>query len=118
VQRYSQNVVVLILGVLVAAVGVLPVSSGGVFRNGAPAVVAVFLVTKGLSLLQCHISDVVLSSVALVFVVLSKVVPAQVVTPIAFHVAALAVLPVFAVTGLTFKTIAAERRKKKESGQK
>jgi FtsH-binding integral membrane protein len=115
-QRYPENIAVLTLGILIAGVGVLPALSGGIFRNGAPVVVAVFLLSKGTGTLRCRTSDVLLSSIALVLVLFSKIVPAHIMSPVVFHVAALAILPIFAMTGLTFKTIALERRKKKESG--
>ncbi len=115
-KRYPENIAVLILAILIAAVGVFPIMSGNMFRNGAPVVVAVFLIAKGASALRCTISDVVLSAAAFIFVLLSKIVPAQVVSPVIFHVAALVLIPIFAMTGLTFKAIAAERRKGKESG--
>jgi len=116
VKRYPENIAVLILAILIAVVGVFPVMSGNMFRNGAPVVVAVFLIIKGASALRCRISDVVLSATAFIFVLLSRIVPAQVISPVIFHVAALILMPIFALTGLTFKAIAVERRKRKESG--
>jgi len=115
--RYPANVTVLILGILIAAVGTFfPLMSGSMFRNGAPIVVAVFLIGKSGSTLRCKTSDVLLSVAAFVLVVLSKIVPARVVSPVVFHVAALVVVVIFAVTGLTFKAIAVERRRRRESG--
>jgi hypothetical protein len=108
---------VLVLGILVAAVGaVFPIQSGHIFRNGAPAVVAVFLIGKGVSTLRCRTSDVLLSAAAFGLVVLSKIVRTQTLSPVVFHVAALAILPIFAMTGLTLKAIAEERRRRKQSG--
>ena len=104
------------MGILTAAVGTIPVLSGGILRNGAPFVVAVFLVIKGASRLRCRTSDVAFGAVALFLVILSKAVPSEVVSPIVFHVAALALLPIFASTGLTLKTIALDRQKKKADG--
>jgi hypothetical protein len=115
--RYPANVTVLILGILIAAVGTFfPLMSGSMFRNGAPIVVAVFLIGKGASTLRCRTSDVLLSGAAFVLVVLSKLVPSQVASPVVFHVAALALMPVFVMTGLTFKAITTERRKRKQPG--
>lgn len=115
-RRYSENLVVLTLGIATAMVGALfPIMSGQLFRNGAPAVVAVFLIVKGASSLRCKRSDIGLGTIAFVLVLLSKIVPESAVSPVAFHVAALCILPVFAMTGLTFKAIVTERRKRKES---
>lgn len=107
----------LILGILVAVVGVFfPLMSGSIFRNGVPTLVGGVLIIKSASALRCRYSDILLSAAAFVLVLLSKVVPTQVVSPVVFHVAALALMPVFAITGLTFKAIATERRKGKTSG--
>lgn len=115
-KRYPENMAVLILAILIAAVGVFPVMSGNIFRNGAPVVVAVFLISKGASSLRCQGSDVILSAIAFVFVLLSKVVPPHIISPVVFHVVALAILPIFAITGLTFKAMATERKTRKKSG--
>lgn len=116
-KRHYENLVVLTLGIAVALVAAfVPIMSGHLFRNGAPAVIAVFLIVKGASSLRCKISDVALGALAFALVLLSKIVPASGVSPVVFQAAALAILPLFALTGLTFKAIASERRKRKESG--
>lgn len=114
--RYPGSIAVLTLGILIATVGVFPIMSGSIFRNGAPVVVAVLLIGKSAGALRCRMSDVVPSAAALIFVLLSKIVPAQIISPVIFHVAALVLMPIFAMTGLSFKAIATERRKGKESG--
>jgi hypothetical protein len=117
-RRYFENLVLLTLGIATALVGAFfPIMPGHLFRNGAPAVIAVFLIVKGASSLRCRRSDIVLGTIAFVLVLLSKIVPASAVSPVAFHVAALCILPLFAMTGLTFKAIVSERRKRKESGR-
>ncbi len=109
IHRYPENLTVLLTGILIAAIGVIPIMSGNIFRNGAPTLVAGFLIIKGASKLRCKLSDVMFSIAALIFIVLSKVVPAQAVF---FHIAVLALLPIFAVTGLTLKNIALNRTSK------
>ena len=117
-QRAPQNIALLVLGILIALVGaVLPLASGNLFRNGAPAVLAVIVIGKGSSTLACKASDVVLSAVMFVLVLLSKIVPASFVSPITFHMVALILLPIFAMTGLTLKAIANGRDRSKQSRQ-
>ena len=84
--------------------------SGNIFRNGAPAILAVFLIIKGSSSLRCKKADVVLSVAIFALVSLSKVVPARIISPAALQAAALAIVIVFAFTGLKLRTILTDRR--------
>ena len=107
---YWQNVLVLCLGIFIAVVGAVLTERGTILRHGAGIAIAVFFTIKGASKLQCKVSDVSLVALALCCVVLSKTVPPGTVAPIVFEVGALAVLPIYVFTGLTYKAIIANQK--------
>jgi hypothetical protein len=102
---YTQNVIVLCLGIAIAAVGALFTGSGVILRHGAAIALAVFFTVKGASKLQCKLSDVLLTIAVLCLLFLSKIIPATTLSPLVFEVAALAVLPIYIFTGLTYRSI-------------
>ena len=83
---------------------------GAILRHGAAIAIAVFFTIKGTSKLACKTSDVLLVGLALCFVVLSKTVPSKLVTLVVFEIGALAVVPIYIFTGLTYKAIIANQR--------
>ena len=100
-----QNVAVLCLGICIAAVGAFRTEAGVILRHGAGIAVAVFFVIKGASKLRCKMSDVLLGCLGLCFIILSKAVPSNWVTPVVFEVGLLIVVAIYIFTGLSYKAI-------------
>jgi hypothetical protein len=111
---YWQNIVVLCLGISIAAVGALFTETGAILRHGAAIAIAVFFTIKGTSRLQCKLSDVLLAFLALCLVVLSKTVPSSRLNPMVFEIGALVVVPIYVFSGLSYKSIIANQRSRSE----
>ena len=112
------DITVLCLGLTIAAVGALWADSGTILRHGAAIAIAVFFTVKGTSRLQCKVSDVLLVILALCLVVLSKIVPPNRISPVVFETGAVAVVPFYVFTGLTYGAIIANQRSHRGSGGK
>lgn len=102
--RYAENFVLLALGISIAAIGIpFPIASGHIFRNGAPALLAVFLIVKGGRNTRCNIIDLMLGIAMLTCVLLSKIVPARIVSPDLLQIVALVLGVILFLIGPTPK---------------
>lgn len=113
---YPENVTVLCLAICMVALTMAFPEAGRILRLGGTLGLAAFFIIKGLSKLQCRASDVALASVTLVLVIASKIVPPRIISPLTFEVSGLLLLPIFCVTGLTFKAVAAGQKGKEPLG--
>jgi hypothetical protein len=114
VSRYHpQNVAVLCLGIAIAGVGAVFTESGVVFRHAASIALAGLFTIKGASRLRCRASDVLLTAATLCLLLLSKIIPPRTLSPLVFEVAILIILPIYVLTGLTYKSIIADQRNRR-----
>ena len=106
----SRNIAIMCLGLGVAIVGIIFSESGHLLRHGVSIALGAFFAIKGTSKLRCELSDVAIAFAAFTLVLLSKVFPPRILPPDSFEIAALGLAVAFAVTGLKFKSIAAEQK--------
>ena len=111
-QFYPENVAVLCLAICMVALAMAFPESGRILRLGGTIGLAAFFIIKGVSRLQCHASDVALTAVTFALVLASKIVPPRIISPLAFEVSGLLLLPIFCLTGLSFKAVAAGQKGK------
>jgi hypothetical protein len=102
--------VIICLGIGVAVVGIVFSEAGHFLRHGAAIGLGGYFALKGVSRLKCEAIDVLLASAGLALVVLSKAVAPKVLSPDVPEIVAFLLAVVYAVTGLTFTTIAADQR--------
>lgn len=107
---YKENIMVLIFALAMPIVGIVAGQSGRFLHVGASFGVAAIFVTKAASRLRCRWSDVLHTVTALGLFILSKTVSTNLAWQLIFEGAVLSVAVSFAVTGLTFKTIAANQK--------
>lgn len=113
---HVENLLVLILGIGIAVTGIVLPRTGHVLGAGGCLALAGFFTLKGASRLECRVSDVVFTSVALGLVLVSKFIPAEMLRPRVLEITAIAIVPVYLSTGLTLLAIAKHGRH--PSGQK
>lgn len=109
---FKENLMVLTVAFLIA---IAPFFRESRMIIGLPVSfsLAGILVIKGASRLRCRPSDVLMSFAVLILVVLSKITPMQIASPLIFEVGAVVVIVIFGMTGLTFKSIAAEQKSRR-----
>jgi hypothetical protein len=114
--RYPwENRIIVLLGLVMAGAPLFSPQSRGILVHGGSIAFAVPFILKGTSRLRCALSDVILTVLVLTLVLLATLTSPPFAPPIAFEVAALLVIAIFAATGVTFKAIAKEQKARTKS---
>jgi hypothetical protein len=112
-QLAKRNLAVLCVAAAIVTVGFIFPRSGKILELGSVFGLSAFLVAKGASPLPCHNSDVLLSLFILALIVTSKM-PAATPLSLVLEISAILLTLIFTVTGLTFKAIAREQKRRRE----
>jgi hypothetical protein len=109
-----ENLIVLFLAFGMMGLEVCLPTSGHILKHGLFILAFVFL-WKGISRLRCTVSDVLLTATVFLLTAMSRLLPPQKVPPLIPEIVALILSAVFLLTGLSLKSIAAERSNKKKA---
>jgi hypothetical protein len=108
----TRNIVLMFVAFVIAIVPFLSAEPKGVLGHGGAIGLAVFFFMKTTTRLSCTRSDALLALTAAVFVIGTMLVRHQMV--MAFEIAAACCTLVFVFTGLRYKDILQEQRRRKE----
>lgn len=112
---HNQNIIVLCLGIGIAAVGAVFPDAGALLRHGMAIALGSLIALKGISPLPCKISDVLLAAAAFCLVTASKLVQPSMLSPRIFEVTTLILLLIYIITGLTYKSMIDNQRSQRGS---
>lgn len=99
--------------IMVGLIGLIFPVSGKILKAGSLFGLSGFFVAKGASPLPCRNSDVLMSLSVLGLVIASKI-PSPTIFPLALEISAILLTLIFAATGLTFKAIAVEQKRRRD----
>jgi hypothetical protein len=113
----QKNGAVLLTAAAIIIVSLIFPTSGQILKLGSIFGLSAFFVAKGASSLPCRNSDVALGIGVLGLIIASKI-PGLTNSPLILEICAILLTLVFAITGLTFKAIAVEQKRRRHSSDK